>query len=166
MPNATLNKIIDYFGKKESVDPALVKAVIRQESNFIPTAYRFEPHLREASYGLMQTLESTARLLGFTGDPIRLFNPSLSIKYGTEYLRDLMAKFGGNIKDTLSGYNGGPGSVRRGGPYHNQSYVDSVYKYYQYYKTQDILKTMLPVLGVAIFAYFFLERGPRNELTE
>lgn len=60
-----------------------VMATCQVESAFRPQAYRFEPALGEASYGLMQTLESTARALGWVGvDPKALYDPATSLRWG------------------------------------------------------------------------------------
>lgn len=62
-------------------------ATIQVESAFRPRATRFEPRLNEASYGLCQVLESTARSLGLVGDPHQMFDPEVSILYGMKVHR-------------------------------------------------------------------------------
>lgn len=101
-------------------DPRDVLAFVAVESGFNPNAYRFEPRLGEASYGLMQTLESTARDLGFTGPAEQLFDPATSLTFGMRYLRwswDLLRQRLGRDPDPsewVAAYNAGVGGVLRG----------------------------------------------------
>jgi len=85
-----------------------VKAVIGTESNFNPGAYRAEPRIGDASYGLMQLLSETARGLGWSGyDPEELFEPALNIDLGTKLLADLRGRYGDNFNRVYSAYNSG-----------------------------------------------------------
>ena len=97
-----------------------IVGIIWQESRGKPKAYRYEPKLGEASYGLMQTLESTARSVGFTGQAENLYDPSTSINYGTKYLSVLYSKYG-NWDDTVMSYNAGHPGTSAG-----QTYLVSV----------------------------------------
>lgn len=107
----TYRLLAESFGSRYHVDPALVLAVIHMESGGDPDAYRPEPTIQDASFGLMQLLLATAEGLGFTGPAKALFDPPVNIELGT---RDLA----GGIKDygtpwlALIDYNGGPGAVR------------------------------------------------------
>ncbi|MCP5101868.1 MAG: transglycosylase SLT domain-containing protein [bacterium] len=86
-----------------------VKAFIGTESNFDPRAYRAEPQINDASRGLMQMLESTARDMGLKGDPDQLFDPGVSIDLGAKYMRWLIDKYGMVYEEIYSAYNsGGP----------------------------------------------------------
>lgn len=53
--------LINQYADKYNVDPALVAAIVEQESTWNPNAYRYEPLINDASYGLMQTLYGTAK---------------------------------------------------------------------------------------------------------
>lgn len=92
---------------------AAVKALIAKESAFNPAAVRGEPHLGDASVGLMQLLYSTARGLGFPGpigDPVQLtglFSPGANIYTGAKYLWRQLQNTGGNLDAAFSAYNGG-----------------------------------------------------------
>jgi len=66
----------------------LVYAVAEAESGFNPSAYRLEPAINDASYGLMQLLTSTARRLGFAGPTVELFDPYISAELGARLLRE------------------------------------------------------------------------------
>ena len=96
----------------ERIDPALLAAVIYQES-------KFRPNARSASgaIGLMQLTPSTAKGIAirtggsaFTIDD--LTNPEINIRYGSWYLRDLVSKYG-SLRLALAAYNAGQGNVDR-----------------------------------------------------
>jgi soluble lytic murein transglycosylase-like protein len=92
--------------------PALVFAVIRQESAFDASAQS-----RAGASGLMQLMPGTARELarglglGWSRD--RLGDPAWNVQVGTSYLHQVIAMFGGNIELALAGYNGGPYRIKR-----------------------------------------------------
>lgn len=66
----------------------------------------------KGALGLMQIMESTGRALGLSRD--QLFDPELSIKYGTKYLRDQMNAFDNNLDLATLAYNQGPVRVQKG----------------------------------------------------
>ena len=84
-----------------------IKAVIGTESNFDPRAYRAEPKIQDASYGLMQILYSTAKSIGYQGEPEGLFDPKTNIMLGTKYLAKLIERHGMDFKSIYSAYNSG-----------------------------------------------------------
>jgi len=85
-----------------------IKAIIGAESNFNPNAYRTEPKINDASYGLMQILYSTAVSLGYTGPPEGLFDPMTNIGLGTKYLAQLIKHYGSSSFERIySAYNSG-----------------------------------------------------------
>lgn len=132
---------------------AVVKAIVRQESNFDPRAYRAEPKINDASRGLMQVLERTARSLGYSGpvgnDAARtggLYTPSVSLDLGTKLIAQNLRIARGDLAIALSAYNAGfstarPGDAKRiggpGSPFVNQAYVDSVMGFFQTYLRQQ-----------------------------
>src|SRR3954452_15327083 len=120
--------LINDAATRNGVDPALLKALIRQESNFNPNA-----RSGAGAVGLTQLMPSTAAGLG-VGDPT---DPAQAIEGGAKYLRQQLDRFGGDPAKALAAYNAGPGAVQRFGgvpPYaETQSYVQRVLGYAREY---------------------------------
>ncbi|MFO0630376.1 MAG: lytic transglycosylase domain-containing protein [Polyangiales bacterium] len=110
---------------------ALLRAVIRQESDFNPFSVS-----SSGALGLMQLLPSTAASMTVQ-DP---FDPRQNILGGARYLRVLANTFNGDLILTLAAYNAGSGAVIRYGtvpPYdETQHYVRQVIRYYYQYRAQ------------------------------
>lgn len=86
------------------IDPNLVRAVIRVESNYKPRAIS-----SAGAGGLMQLTASTARHLGVRDR----FDPHQNIHGGARYLKQLLKEFGDNTELALAAYNAGPGAVKK-----------------------------------------------------
>jgi soluble lytic murein transglycosylase len=96
----------------EGLDPALLAAVIYQESKFRPTA-----ESSSGAIGLMQLTPATAegiaeRTGGIAFHVSDLTDPAINIRYGTWYLHDLFAKYR-SVRLVLAAYNAGQGNVDR-----------------------------------------------------
>jgi soluble lytic murein transglycosylase-like protein len=117
--------------KKYDVDPALVAAVIEQESRFKPRA---RSHM--GARGLMQLMPRTGRWMGARD----LYDPEQNVDAGVKYIKYLNKKFNGDLKKTIAAYNGGEGNVARyrGVPPFRETrqYVKKVMKNYDKRKTQ------------------------------
>lgn len=117
------SEIIDHYSSKYGVEPSLVKAVIKAESNFNPEAVS-----SAGAKGLMQLMDGTARSLGVNDS----FDPAQNIGGGVKYLRDMMNRFK-SVPLALAAYNAGPGAVEKYGgipPYaETQEYVKRVGEY-------------------------------------
>ena len=93
--------------ERHRLDPYLVAALIRQESEFHPGA-----RSRAGALGLMQIMPGTGRglfrRLGISGFANRkLTVPDTSLRLGTFHLKEVLAQFGGELEKTLAGYNAG-----------------------------------------------------------
>jgi len=115
---------------KNNVDPYLVASLIRQESEFNPSAVS-----RANAYGLMQILPPEGRELarqeGMSQfETFQLLDPATNIRLGTRYLRQTLDKFGGVTEYALAAYNAGGSRVvdwQAAGPYQGiDEFVESI----------------------------------------
>jgi hypothetical protein len=97
-------QLIHEKSQKYGVDPALVAAVIEQESRFKPRAKS-----QVGARGLMQLMPRTGRWMGASN----LYDPEQNIDAGVKYIKYLNRIFKGDLKKTIAAYNAGEGNVRR-----------------------------------------------------
>lgn len=111
------------------IPEALIRAVIKVESNFDPRSVS-----PANARGLMQMIPATAERM-MVND---IFDPRQNILGGTRYLRILANTFNGNLQLTIAAYNAGERAVARYGgipPYEEtQQYVIDVLSYYEAYR--------------------------------
>ncbi len=128
---------------KNRLDPYLVASLIRQESEFNPSAIS-----KANAYGLMQLLPSVGRQMareeGLGSIEARqLLDPLLNIRLGTRYLRQTLEKFGGVPEYALAAYNAGDNRVadwQAAGPYHGiDEFVESI----PFTETRDYVQAIL-----------------------
>jgi soluble lytic murein transglycosylase len=112
---------INQIALEEGVDPELVRAIIKTESNFDTYALS-----RRGARGLMQLMPGTAGRYSVT----EIYDPEANIRGGVRYLRHLQNLFPGRLALALAAYNAGEQAVLR---YHGvppypetQRYVDRV----------------------------------------
>ena len=115
---------------KNNLDPYLVASLIRQESEFNPSAIS-----HANAYGLMQLLPSSGKQLareeGISHfETFQLLDPATNIRLGTRYLRKTLDRFGGVTEYALAAYNAGDERVfdwQAAGPYSGMDeFVESI----------------------------------------
>lgn len=113
-------EVANHYG----LDAALLVAQVDVESGGDPWAFRYEDAffdrylrgkpvasaaygpLAACSYGLLQVLYQTARELGFTERPERLFDPRVGLTWGAQYLVKCNLRAKGDARLGLQFYNG------------------------------------------------------------
>lgn len=129
---AWMMEYADRFSRAHNLSPALVKAIIRAESN----GNRFAVS-RKGAKGMMQLMPFTSKRLK-VNDP---FDPVENIEGGVRYIKELLGTFQGNLVNTVAAYNAGPAAVKKYGgipPYQEtRIYVKRVLDYYQKYSARE-----------------------------
>jgi len=101
---------VEKFSRQNGLDPFLVAALIRQESEFNPKAVS-----RANARGLMQIEPTTGRALSrklrVRYSAARLFQPAVNLELGSYYFRTIVADLNGHLEAALAAYNAGPGRV-------------------------------------------------------
>jgi soluble lytic murein transglycosylase len=97
--------------RRENLDPYMVAALIRQESEFNPGA-----HSHANAYGLTQIVPATGRMLARQQgiqrfSPALLYQPDTNLRLGTSYMRSLLDQWNGKWEQTLASYNAGKSRV-------------------------------------------------------
>lgn len=94
--------------KKEQIDPIVLLSLIRQESVFNPLA-----RSPVGARGLMQIMPTTARRLRRSVRDKQLVIPQVNIELGTQYVKNLLKRYDGNLVYVLAAYNAGESRVER-----------------------------------------------------
>jgi len=103
---AHFTRLIDDTAREYEMDPALVHAVIKAESDYDPRAIS-----SAGALGLMQLMPGTAQDLN-VADP---FDPGENVRGGVQYLRYLLDRFEGNVPFAVAAYHAGEQNVDRHG---------------------------------------------------
>lgn len=135
----------------QGVDPALLKAMVAQESGFDPAAYHFDANVQDASRGLAQIEGSTWAAYGAPGGPGDdathtggPYDPNLALPIMANIMGGNLERAGGRVDVAVAAYNSGwskqrPNDAPRhaDGTFISQAYVDRVLTHFlPYYAAQ------------------------------
>ena len=101
-----MESMIKSNAEKNGLTPDVLRALIRQESAFYPCAVS-----SKGAMGLMQLMPGTAAELNV----LNPFDPGENVRAGTQYLRQLLDRYDGDLVLALSAYNAGPSRVDAAG---------------------------------------------------
>jgi soluble lytic murein transglycosylase-like protein len=104
-PNA-LHEMAGKIARRHGVDEALVHAVIQVESRYDPFAVS-----PRGAMGLMQLMPRTAERF----EVANAFDPVQNVDGGVRYLKELLARYSGQVRLALAAYNAGEEAVERHG---------------------------------------------------
>ena len=125
-PTPEISSLVEQTADRLQVDPQLVDAIIKVESQYDPLALS-----NKGAMGLMQLIPETAQRFGVANP----FDPKDNIEGGVNYLKHLLEMFGGDLPKSLAAYNAGEGAVERSGGVpsyaETQDYVRKVTHIYQ-----------------------------------
>jgi len=129
-----IDEIVAEISKKFEIEAALVKAIIKAESNCDPNAVS-----RKGAQGLMQLMPATAKELKIQ----KPMDPQENILGGVKYIKGLIASYG-DLRLALAAYNAGPGTVQKyeGIPPYRETinYVKKVLNFYKMFKENPTLR--------------------------
>lgn len=139
------SQYIHKAASKYDLEPDLIKAVIKTESNGNHRAVS-----RKGAIGLMQLMPSTASDMNVSNP----YNPEENIEGGTRYLKYLLERFNGNVTLALAAYNSGPKTVEK---YGNVPPID---------ETRQYVKRILNLYnGKKSYAFSDMSATPREKHT-
>jgi soluble lytic murein transglycosylase-like protein len=132
--SAVYDSLIETAAFANTLNPALIRAMIVVESGFNPRAVS-----KRGAIGLMQLRPETARRYGVSN----IYDPGQNIRAGTRYLSDLMTLYGSDTELALAAYNAGEAAVARYGGHippfkETREYVPSVLKLYRALEAQEL----------------------------
>lgn len=154
--------IIQSKARRHKVDPNLVKAIIKVESNWQPNAIGDDG----LAFGLMQVWLSTARERSKLGNALTkemLLKPSININQGVGYLREQYNRYR-SWKKAVAAYNAGGYFVDpKTGYAVNQKYVNKVAREYKKYSGKPFTgrgenPLLLILTGILLFSFISLRR--------
>ena len=130
------------IGKREAVEPDLLRAIARHESGFNPSAISPKNSNGTRDYGLMQINEATAKTFGYAATAlVGTTGVRSSITIAAKLLKAVKSELGSkaNIFTIIAAYNAGSGNIKQRGIF-NQAYVGSVALHLQLYAMGSLTK--------------------------
>jgi soluble lytic murein transglycosylase-like protein len=106
LPAAQIDSLIGKAASRATLDPALVRSVIQQESGFRPCAVS-----AKGAMGLMQLMPATVEQFGVHN----VFDPAENVDAGARLLKQLLVRYAGDLPKALAAYNAGPTTVDAAG---------------------------------------------------
>jgi soluble lytic murein transglycosylase len=159
-----LDRTIIRQSEQHRLDPALLRAVIKAESDFDPVAVS-----KAGAVGLMQLMPRTALRLEVR-DP---YDPEENIGGGARYLRYLLDRFRGNLALALAAYNAGENRVERYQALppiaETLRYVTKVLRFYQSFRLGERssrFSTISPAIPLRSDSSVPLGTGPSAKLAQ
>lgn len=133
--HSKIDKLIVNYSEKYEVEPSLIRAIIKVESNFDPKAKS-----NTGACGIMQLNEVTQKELGLENPLVLEHN----IEAGIRYFKTLLDMYDNDLECALAAYNAGPTIVRQYGgvpPYREtKRHIKKVMRYYKQYKKLETEK--------------------------
>lgn len=156
VPVSYLNSI-NTACERYGVDPSLVHAIVKVESDFNPYALS-----SKGAMGLMQLMPQTASEMKVKNS----FDPHQNIEGGVRYLRYLLDRYEGNLSLALAAYNAGETSVKRWGtvpPFkETQNYVKKVMAHYKGTGISSFAPRFTVYVGYSADGTLILTDNPSN----
>jgi soluble lytic murein transglycosylase len=127
--NMAFDELIRSASGRYHVDPDLIRAVIKTESDFNTNA-----RSNKGAMGLMQLMPETARLHNVSD----AYDPNENVEGGVRHLRMLLERYQGDLELSLAAYNAGAGAVEKHGgipPYNEtREYIRKVLRFYDTFR--------------------------------
>lgn len=138
-------EIIESASERYSIDPYLVLAIIKVESNFNKEAMSSSD-----AKGLMQVMNSTAEeeidtINSVDSSNYDIYDPYTNIEIGTKYFSELVSRYDGNIYIAICAYNAGLGNVDKWfeKPYNQYTDFESTQENIQFSETKTYLSKVI-----------------------
>jgi len=150
--------LVSTYADHNQLDPAIVFALIRQESAFDSFAGS-----SAGAIGLMQVMPKTARQIAADlkedwRNDYNLLSPEINIKYGSHYFKQVLDQFNGHVVLATAAYNAGPARVKQWLPQKQALPADIWIETIPYKETRNYVSSVL------MYSLIYQKRMHRNRL--